>query len=517
MAKTNYLYITFQDAVSLDFKMTEHYITSGQSFKSVTFNQMSKNQWRLTVEADRKGSDSVASWFKSGCSGGSAVATKTDTAWPDDLNFALKGDLTFVWTYRDKQLKYIIKDLMIAQGHRTGSNNWWIGHRTMGHQLPHFLGYVSTKGTVTVWSDVASIPDATMFVPGSDSEYFSICSNIDEGGWMSLIDGNKYLYELSIPGTHDSCTWDLPVGSQCQDYTIDQQLRHGIRFFDLRLDEDLELRHGIKHCGLYFKDVLESFNNFFAESIYKEETILISVKEEKGSIYRYLDAFLRDSKNASLVSRIWRGTRIPKLQDVRGKIVMFRRFALEGGVPEDNWGINVQTPQIQRCKEKKGAVGVCGKNEWPDNMSALCDNGHNRFYIEDRFKSHSAAEDTTIKKDLMSDALRSASGIEPDSELNVSTSDNSTIMYITFSSMALTVWRDGLNTAFPITYAWGGKLIKGALNPILSSILGSIKEKKGKKFRTGVVVMDFYRARDASMEQYLVAKIIDSNFDRLQE
>jgi 1-phosphatidylinositol phosphodiesterase len=48
--------------------------------------------------------------------------------------------------------------------------------------------------------------------------------------WMAGVDGEKYLYELSIPGTHDSGAlheaWD-EIGVQCQSLTIPEQLNAG--------------------------------------------------------------------------------------------------------------------------------------------------------------------------------------------------------------------------------------------------------------------------------------------------
>ena len=64
-------------------------------------------------------------------------------------------------------------------------------------------------------------------------------SNIKESSiWMSKVDDNKKIVELSIPGTHDSgATHSIfDVAGKCQDLSIKQQLKIGVRFFDIRLD-----------------------------------------------------------------------------------------------------------------------------------------------------------------------------------------------------------------------------------------------------------------------------------------
>ena len=75
-----------------------------------------------------------------------------------------------------------------------------------------------------------------------------------------LINDSKKLNELSIPGTHDSGTYlASPGGSKCQNFDAKGQLAHGIRFFDVRLDNQLEICHGIDHFDVHFDDMLEDF------------------------------------------------------------------------------------------------------------------------------------------------------------------------------------------------------------------------------------------------------------------
>ena len=56
--------------------------------------------------------------------------------------------------------------------------------------------------------------------------------------WMKGVDGSFYLSQLSIPGTHDTLSFNATLVAQDQDIGIAAQLNAGIRWFDLRLAED---------------------------------------------------------------------------------------------------------------------------------------------------------------------------------------------------------------------------------------------------------------------------------------
>ena len=64
--------------------------------------------------------------------------------------------------------------------------------------------------------------------------------DLDGHDWMRHLDDEKYLSQLSIPGTHNSAAhseiaWYCRIGCKCQDRLISQQLDGGVRFLDLRL------------------------------------------------------------------------------------------------------------------------------------------------------------------------------------------------------------------------------------------------------------------------------------------
>lgn len=60
---------------------------------------------------------------------------------------------------------------------------------------------------------------------------------VNYNSWMKGIGDDTYLSKLSIPGTHNSAAYHklAPPSVQCQGENISEQLRHGVRFLDIRL------------------------------------------------------------------------------------------------------------------------------------------------------------------------------------------------------------------------------------------------------------------------------------------
>ena len=108
------------------------------------------------------------------------------------------------------------------------------------------------------------------------ADFVSRCS------WMGDISDNARVTTLSIPGTHDSCSIDGPLGfAKTQNLDLADQLRAGIRFLDIRLahyQENLFAHHNAVHMGKSWADILDICSNFLSK--YPTETILMSVKEE---------------------------------------------------------------------------------------------------------------------------------------------------------------------------------------------------------------------------------------------
>ncbi|HEX3438779.1 MAG TPA: hypothetical protein VHT93_00405 [Pseudolabrys sp.] len=119
----NDVYFAINGLQTFNFVETGHSITSGQPYGGTTAT-VSDGKGQITVSAGRKGSSSVASWFKQQVGSGQTLVCDTKGTYPDDLNFAVEGTLTIGSTSG----KTITCDnIIVAQGNFGTTNNWWMG------------------------------------------------------------------------------------------------------------------------------------------------------------------------------------------------------------------------------------------------------------------------------------------------------------------------------------------------------------------------------------------------------
>ncbi|MBQ6874166.1 MAG: phosphatidylinositol-specific phospholipase C [Clostridia bacterium] len=167
------------------------------------------------------------------------------------------------------------------------------------------------------------------------SALLGIHNTEDVGGfnkkdWMSRIDGSKYISEISIPGSHDSCALYEPLDniSKCQTYSVKDQLEMGVRFLDIRVfmlfGKD-QISHGVILQGQRFRDMVKTCLDFLEEN--PDETILFSVKEEQVVLSEQNVADLIAEIISEDESKWFTENRIPTLDEVRGKIVLVNRYS----------------------------------------------------------------------------------------------------------------------------------------------------------------------------------------------
>lgn len=92
---------------------------------------------------------------------------------------------------------------------------------------------------------------------------------------MSQLNNNLPVSQLSIPGTHDTGTYNCKHGAfcesvQCQSWTIYDQLRAGIRFLDIRVDVR-STPYRISH-GTFTFDYLTNYLNGIASFLSQNPT-----------------------------------------------------------------------------------------------------------------------------------------------------------------------------------------------------------------------------------------------------
>lgn len=189
---------------------------------------------------------------------------------------------------------------------------------------------------------------------------------------MSHVDDDKYLDELSIPGTHDSGTCSVdndtePQSSQvkCQQDYIPTQLLEGIRYFDIRLGKgnDPGICHGdfylFKKDGYYLhlSDVIGYFKTFLSENPREALIMLASRGNDEATDDSVTTAFAEVmADNPDL---FYTSSRVPTLGEVRGKIVLLRRFRLDGdSVSGHTWGLDL-TEWDDKIKAHSDSATMC--------------------------------------------------------------------------------------------------------------------------------------------------------------
>jgi len=103
----------------------------------------------------------------------------------------------------------------------------------------------------------------------------------DMGAWMSGIPDSKLVTDLFLPGTHDSGARHGGDFAECQTWTIEEQLRAGIRCFDIRLRQSgdaLAVHHGQVFQKAFWGDVRSAFEDFLSEN--PSEVIFASITDK---------------------------------------------------------------------------------------------------------------------------------------------------------------------------------------------------------------------------------------------
>lgn len=210
--------------------------------------------------------------------------------------------------------------------------------------------------------------DATV----SSLDWITYSSYVDGPCWMKYVDDNKFLDELSIPGTHDSGTCSVdndtePQSSQvkCQQDYIPTQLLEGIRYFDIRLGkgDDPGIDHGDYYLlkkdayFMHLSDVIGYFKTFLNENPTEALIMLVSRGNDEATDESVTTAFAKVlDDNPKL---FYTSSRIPALHEVRGKIVLLRRFRLAGNsVSGHTWGLDL-TEWDDKIKAHSDSATMC--------------------------------------------------------------------------------------------------------------------------------------------------------------
>lgn len=182
------------------------------------------------------------------------------------------------------------------------------------------------------------------FLPALNGESrFRIAKHTDNGrvifaihdaagtlSWMTTIPDTMLLSHLTLPGTHETCSREYGGNMTiCQTRSLREQLDAGVRFLDIRCrhyQNSFPIHHGRVFLHLQFApDVRDVCLDFLAA--HPSECLVMSIKEEydpEGNTQTFEQTFL--SYLDGNRDRWHLADTVPALGDVRGKIVLFRRF-----------------------------------------------------------------------------------------------------------------------------------------------------------------------------------------------
>ena len=170
---------------------------------------------------------------------------------------------------------------------------------------------------------------------------------IDASDWMEDLDDTLPLSALTIPGTHDSgALYSIAdVAGKCQSLSVSEQLRAGVRFFDIRLQlrgDKLAVVHSFVDQMTDFADVLDDMTDFLRD--HPTEFLLVSIKQDadaKNPTTTFADAVEQMLSAYPDLDRAER-TLPETVADARGTMTVLARYAdAEVGVPAyDGWQDN---------------------------------------------------------------------------------------------------------------------------------------------------------------------------------
>ncbi|MFI9271429.1 phosphatidylinositol-specific phospholipase C [Kitasatospora sp. NPDC052896] len=154
--------------------------------------------------------------------------------------------------------------------------------------------------------------------------------------WLGALDAACPLSCLTIPGSHDTCSRHGGPLARTQTLSVPDQLAAGVRFLDIRcraISGVFAIHHSQVFQQIFFGDVLNACQDFLAE--HPGETVLMRVKQEYSTVSDADFAAIFASYRTRWPGLFWAEQRIPRLGEVRGRIVV---LADSSGLPGIPWG-----------------------------------------------------------------------------------------------------------------------------------------------------------------------------------
>ncbi len=204
----------------------------------------------------------------------------------------------------------------------------------------NFLKNVGAQGVIIwelsndVWQEGKSIIQVLYKNSGNSEKATQPLPVTTTNNWMKQLRSSRKISEFNIPGTHESCARYGGGLSECQTMSLKEQLDAGIRFIDIRCrhvgdgksSNSFMIHHGPIFQKLSFgTGVRDVCIDFLKEN--PTECIIMSIKDEYNpdnttqTFEETLNSYI-----AGFEDYWYLEATVPTLDEVRGKIVLFRRY-----------------------------------------------------------------------------------------------------------------------------------------------------------------------------------------------
>ena len=166
--------------------------------------------------------------------------------------------------------------------------------------------------------------------------------------WMKNIPDNIKLSEITIPGTHDSCSLYGICCARTQAWTLSEQMKAGIRFFDIRL----RLYNNTLRAFHAFVDQKDTFDNILLYALYflsqnPSETIIMQIITEykpKNCTKTMTELYEEYTNKYKKYIYVYENKDVT-LGEIRGKILIIKIFSrstryLPNFLIQNDWTVN---------------------------------------------------------------------------------------------------------------------------------------------------------------------------------
>ncbi|KAJ4473621.1 PLC-like phosphodiesterase [Lentinula aciculospora] len=190
--------------------------------------------------------------------------------------------------------------------------------------------------------------------------------NYTSENWMTALASTKAnlrITDMSIPGTHDSCSSSLVPWVSTQNMTVLAQLNAGIRYLDLRcrlVNATLMMYHGPYSLDMTFGNVMNDIYTWLRS--HSGEGLIVQLSNEYTDDPEYTLFAETAATVIHLNDNLWNiGVSIPMFADILGKIQLIRRYNADKaeyqiGIDATAWADHHNSPRFTIPVKDKNLV-----------------------------------------------------------------------------------------------------------------------------------------------------------------